>query len=75
MCLAMPAEVLQLLADQRAVVNLGGIRKEISTALVEDLQPGDFVIIHVGYALTKLDQLEAQKTLALFSDLLEEGKE
>lgn len=73
MCLAMPAEVLELLEDQRALVNLGGIRKEISIALVEDLQVGDFVIIHVGYALTRLDQAEAQKTLALFSALLAEG--
>lgn len=67
MCLALPAQVTQLLPDQRAVVNLGGIEKEISLALVNEITVGDYVIIHVGYALTRLDEEEAQKTLALFA--------
>ncbi|MDR9469434.1 HypC/HybG/HupF family hydrogenase formation chaperone [Marinospirillum sp.] len=45
------------------------MRKNINTALVDDLQVGDYVILHVGVALKKLDQEEAEKTLALFGEL------
>jgi len=69
MCLAIPARVEQLLADNSAIVNLGGVRKEISLALVEDIAPGDYVIVHAGYALQKLDEEEAARTLALFAEL------
>ena len=69
MCLAIPAQVEQLTAENHAVVNLGGVRKEISLALVENIVPGDYVIVHVGYALQKLDQVEAELTLALFSEM------
>jgi hydrogenase expression/formation protein HypC len=50
------------------MVDLGGIRKEISLALVDGVQVGDYVILHVGYALSKLDPAEAERTLALFAD-------
>jgi hydrogenase expression/formation protein HypC len=69
MCLAMPAQVTELKPGQLARVNLGGIEKEISTVLLSDVSVGDYVIIHVGYALTKLDQAEAKKTLAAFAEL------
>lgn len=69
MCLAIPAQVEQLTAEDHAIVNLGGVRKEISLALVENIVPGDYVIVHVGYALQKLDQVEAEQTLALFSEM------
>lgn len=69
MCLALPARVVELGDGDYAVVDLGGVRKEISLALVDGVQVGDYVIVHTGYALTKLDPEEAQKTLALFADL------
>ena len=69
MCLAIPACVEQLVGIDAAIVNLGGVRKEISLALVDDVAIGDYVIVHVGYALQKLDQEEAQRTLALFAEL------
>jgi hydrogenase expression/formation protein HypC len=69
MCLAIPAKVVELREGDLAVIDLGGVRKEISLALVEDVAPGDFVIVHVGYALQKLDPQEAEKTLALFAGL------
>ncbi|MDO8208254.1 MAG: HypC/HybG/HupF family hydrogenase formation chaperone [Gallionella sp.] len=68
MCLAIPARVEQLTADNGAIVNLGGVRKEISLALVEDVAVGDYVIVHVGYALQKLDEEEALRTLELFAE-------
>jgi hydrogenase expression/formation protein HypC len=67
MCLAIPACVVELREADRAVVDVGGVRKEISLALVEGVKPGDFVILHVGYALQVIDPAEAEKTLALFA--------
>ena len=69
MCLAIPACVEQLIAGDSAIVNLGGVRKEISLALVEDIAVGDYVIVHVGFALQKLDPEEAAQTLALFAEI------
>ena len=69
MCLALPVKVVELCGDDLAVVDLGGIRKEISLALVDDVQVGDYVILHVGYALSKLDPEEAERTLALFAEV------
>jgi hydrogenase expression/formation protein HypC len=68
MCLAIPAKVVELRAGDQAVIDLGGVRKDISLALVEDVAPGDYVIVHVGYALQKLDPAEAERTLALFAN-------
>ncbi len=69
MCLAVPAQVVELTDGDNAVVDMGGVRKEISLALVEDVAVGDFVITHVGFALNKLDPEEAEKTLALFAQM------
>ena len=66
MCLAIPAKVVELRAGDQAIIDLSGVRKDISLALVEGVAPGDYVIVHVGYALQKLDPQEAAKTLALF---------
>ncbi|MHB1188968.1 HypC/HybG/HupF family hydrogenase formation chaperone [Thiobacillus sp.] len=68
MCLAIPARVVEIAADDQAIVDLGGVRKNISLALVEDVQVGDYVIVHVGYALTRLDPEEAEKTLTLMAE-------
>ncbi|TXT34638.1 MAG: hydrogenase expression/formation protein HypC [Comamonadaceae bacterium] len=69
MCLALPARVVELLPNLRAIVDLGGVRKDVSIDLVDDAQVDDYVIIHVGYALGKIDPEEAQRTLALFAEL------
>lgn len=68
MCLAIPARVVELRENDVAIVDLGGVKKDVSLALVEDVQVGDYVIIHVGYALTRLDPEEAEKTLALMAE-------
>jgi len=75
MCLAMPAQIVQIFDEQRAIVNLGGTLKEISLSLLDTASVGDYVIIHVGYALSRLDEKEAVKTLQLFADLIDMGKE
>lgn len=69
MCLAIPAKVVELLGDDRAIIDIGGMQKEISLGLLEDVRAGDYVIVHVGYALARLDEEEAARTLALFAEM------
>lgn len=69
MCLAIPACVEELIDGGSAIVSLGGVRKEVSLALLDDVAVGDYVIVHVGFALQKLDQEEAERTLAMFAEL------
>lgn len=69
MCACFPAYVEQLITGDQAIVNLCGVRKEISLVLVEDIVVGDYIIIHAGYALQKLDQREAERTLAMFAEI------
>ena len=69
MCLAIPVRIEEILDDETAMADIGGVRKEINVALIADLAVGDFVIMHVGYALNKIDPDEAERTLALFAEL------
>jgi|OpeIllAssembly_1097287.scaffolds.fasta_scaffold169714_2 hydrogenase expression/formation protein HypC len=75
MCLAIPVRIVELQDNEIALADVGGIRKAISLALVDDVQVGDFVIAHVGYAINKLDAEEAEKTLALFAELTEHERQ
>ncbi len=69
MCLALPARVVALLDGDEAQIDLGGVRKTVSIALVPDAQPGDYVIVHVGHAIGRIDPEEAERTLALFAEM------
>lgn len=69
MCLAIPARVVEILDGEQAVVDLGGVRKEVSLALLDGVSEGDYVIVHVGFALNRLDPEEAERTLALFAEI------
>jgi hydrogenase expression/formation protein HypC len=68
MCLAIPARVVALPEPDTALIEVDGVRKRVSLALVDGVAPGDYVIVHVGYALTRLDPDEAARTLALFAE-------
>jgi hydrogenase expression/formation protein HypC len=68
MCLAIPALITELLPDQMARISLDGVTRTISIALVEDVAPGDYVIVHVGHALSKIDAAEAVRTLDLLAE-------
>jgi hydrogenase expression/formation protein HypC len=68
MCLAIPILVEQLLPDDMARVTLNGVSKHVSIALLEDVQIGDYLLIHVGYALARLDPDEAALTLAMMQE-------
>ncbi len=74
MCLAIPALLEEFTTQGNAIVNLGGVRKEVSMALVDDAVVGDYVIVHVGYALQRIDAEEARLTLAAFAEMAELDK-
>jgi len=69
MCLALPARVAERTGTDEAIVDLGGVRKRISIALVPEARVGDYVIVHVGYAIGLLDPEEAEATLRLFAEM------
>jgi hydrogenase expression/formation protein HypC len=69
MCLAVPAKVLELHDNQMALVDLNGTQREISLMVLDgDVRPGEYVLIHVGYAIEIIDEEEAQRTLELFEE-------
>ena len=68
MCLALPAKVVALPEPDTALIDVDGVRKRVSLALVDGVALGDYVIVHVGYALARLDPDEAARTLALFAE-------
>jgi len=74
MCLAIPARVVDLLPGDMAKVDLGGVVKEVSLALVEGVAVDDYVIVHVGHALQRLDPEEAQRTLDLIAEMADLGE-
>jgi hydrogenase expression/formation protein HypC len=70
MCLAVPAQVLSI-EGHEADVDFGGVRRRISVVLTPEVQVGDYVIIHTGFAINVLDQEEAAETLKLWQELEE----
>ena len=69
MCLAHPARVVAVdSAEDFATVEVGGIQQSVSVALVDGVKVGDYLLIHVGYALNCISEEEAKKTLALFAE-------
>lgn len=69
MCLAVPAKVVELVEPQQAVIELGGVRNRVSLALLDDVAVGDYLIVHTGFAIARLNVEEAEKTLALFREI------
>lgn len=73
MCLAIPAKIIELHDNESAVVDIGGVHKEVNIFLLPDLKLSDYVIVHVGYALSRVDEDEAAKTLQLFAEMGEQA--
>jgi len=69
MCHAIPAQVIEVLNAEQAKVEIGGVQQTVSTLLVDPVTVGDYLIIHVGFALDKLDPDEADATLAALAEL------
>ena len=77
MCLAIPSQVVEI--DEKtktAVVDTLGVKRRVSLMMMhEPVEVGDWVLIHVGFAIEKIDEEEAQKTLELFKQLIPEELE
>ncbi len=72
MCLAVPGKVLEIDTSSNPImgkVSFGGIKKEVCLDLVPDVKIGEYVIVHVGFAINKLDEEEAQETLKLLEQM------
>jgi hydrogenase expression/formation protein HypC len=70
MCLGVPALVVEVLPNDLAKADVGGVRRDISVALIDGaVRPGDWVLLHVGFALGRIDEAEAAATLALLEEI------
>ncbi|MDR0993896.1 MAG: HypC/HybG/HupF family hydrogenase formation chaperone [Verrucomicrobiota bacterium] len=77
MCLAIPGQVMSVDGgegfERRGIVDYSGVRQEVSLAYLPDVQPGDYVLVHVGYAMTKVDTAEAERLLREIRRMEEDG--
>ena len=71
MCLAIPGQVLEIVDEPNrlARVDVAGVQRTVNVGLVDGTRPGDWVLIHVGFAMSKVDEEEAQATLALLQQM------
>lgn len=72
MCLGVPMRVAHI-EGETALCEIDGVKREASLMMVEDVAVGDFVLIHAGFAIEKLDEADARETLRLFRELLDQG--
>lgn len=72
MCLAVPMKVVEI-TDGTAICEIDGVRREGSLMMVDDVAVGDYVLLHAGFAIEKIDPEEAQKTLDIFREALDAG--
>lgn len=69
MCLAVPARVMAINGDE-AVLDYGGVKRKANISMLSDINVGDYVLVHVGYAISKLDEEEALETLKLWDEII-----
>jgi len=69
MCLAVPAKILEKTKDGGAVVDMAGAKKEVSLLMLEGAKEGDFVLVHAGFAISKMDKKDAEAELALLKEI------
>lgn len=75
MCLAIPGKIIEV-EGNKAVADFKGLEKEVRTdPLGEDVEPGDYILSHAGFAIQRITEEEAQKTLEKFDEILKEGPE
>jgi len=70
MCLAIPMKVIEVKGEE-ALVEIGGVKKKVIINLVKDVKTGDYLIVHAGFAIQKLDEKEALETLKLLKEMEE----
>lgn len=75
MCLAVPGRVEEIHENNYAMVNFGGIRKQICLDLLSDVKIGDYVNVHVGFAINKIDEKQAEDNLRFIRDAYSNNRE
>jgi hydrogenase expression/formation protein HypC len=73
MCVAIPCKVINM-DGNKAIVDAGGAQKEINIMLIENLSVGDYVLVHAGFAISKVEKETAEDTLALLESYLSEER-
>jgi hydrogenase expression/formation protein HypC len=73
MCLAIPSKIVTIEGDT-AVIDVEGVRMRVSLALTKDAGVGDYVIVHAGFAIQKIDKSEAMETLKLLRQVADLGR-
>lgn len=72
MCLAIPAKVIDICGEHQARIDFGGVQKDISTMLLDNVIIGEYLLVHVGFAIGRITPEEAEKTLAYLMEMSEE---
>lgn len=72
MCIAVPGKVIEIYEDETALVEFIGVRKNINISFVEDVNIGDYLLVHVGFAIEKMDYLEGEETVKIFKSMVSE---
>jgi len=75
MCLGIPAKVIEIEDANQGKVDYLGTKVKTNFALLDDVKPGDWVIVHAGFAITKLDEEEAQETLEMLREIAQHSEE
>ena len=70
MCLAVPSKIIEI-NDDMGIVDVDGVKREVGLHLIEDPRVGDYVIVHAGFAINKIDEDEALETLKVFREIAE----
>jgi hydrogenase expression/formation protein HypC len=68
MCVAVPMQIKKIKED-KGIVDIGGVEREVGLQLLKDVKVGDYIIVHAGFAIQKLDEEDAKETLALFKEM------
>lgn len=74
MCLAVPAKITKLINSETALCDFNGIEKEVNVSLIDSPREQEWVIVHVGFALNRIDEEEARKTMEILNALPSEAK-
>ena len=69
MCLAVPAKILEKTKNKSAIVDMAGVKKEVSLLMLDDAEVGDFVLVHAGFAISKMNKDDAEAELALLKEI------
>lgn len=73
MCYAIPAKIIEI-KDENAVVDYGGIIKDVNVSLIDNPEKGDYVLVHAGFAIEKLEKKSAEESLDIIKRMVEQGQ-